>query len=63
MNKKELIDHLLEVYKEVGRIPTTLHLRWYKGQPQYDKYVKAFGSWENAIKKLRERLKNEVHRK
>jgi len=64
MDKKQLIDHLMMIFKETGKEPTTLNLRWYKGKPTYQSYVKYFGSWENALNELRKRIiKNEIHRK
>ena len=47
--KVQLINHLKKIFVDRGnRIPVTISLRNYKG-PQYETYVKVFGSWRSAL--------------
>ncbi|MBN2423007.1 hypothetical protein JXB41_07310 [Candidatus Woesearchaeota archaeon] len=50
-NKKELIDNLKQIYKELGRVPKSKDIKGKKWMASYSTYKKYFGSWNNALNK------------
>ena len=49
--KKELLDNLKQLNKDLGRIPKAKDLKDKKWTASYSTYKKYFGSWKNALKK------------
>ncbi|MBN2368707.1 hypothetical protein JXC34_06815 [Candidatus Woesearchaeota archaeon] len=50
-DKKELIENLILLRKELARIPKASDLKKKKWSASYSTYRKYFGSWKNALKK------------
>lgn len=48
--KKELLEKLLQLKNNLGRIPSSEDL--HKGYPSKGSYQRALGSWNNALKSL-----------
>ena len=48
--KKELIENLNQLYKELGKIPKTKDLKNKKWMASSSTYRKYFGSWRSALK-------------
>ncbi|MBD3204547.1 hypothetical protein GF327_09730 [Candidatus Woesearchaeota archaeon] len=50
-SKKELIDSLKQLHKDLGKIPKTTDLKNRKWIASYSTYRKYFRTWKNALKK------------
>jgi Cdc6-like AAA superfamily ATPase len=48
--RKELIDNIRMLSKELARVPSPKDLKGREWAASYKTYVKHFGAWENAIK-------------
>ena len=53
-SKKELIDNLKLLAKEVGGVPKGTHLKNKKWAASYSTYKSYFGSWKKALKRAEE---------